>query len=156
MSVTRVEFEIKAPLEAVFHTLADVRNFSKATNDILAIKFLSEQDSGVGCRFRETRDFDGKLFTYEFEITEYVKNERVRLVSEQEGIIRDTLFIVSKSSELAEGNSSTTHLTLELQTKSQNLLGRLTGNKGSAEAEAALRRDLELVKAYCESPAGQF
>ena len=46
---------INAPIDAVFTTVAAIRNFSRAIPHIVAFEFLSDIKTGIGARFRETR-----------------------------------------------------------------------------------------------------
>ena len=87
---------IQAPIEKVFQTLADVRNFRNAVTGITNIEFLTDQESGVGTRFRETRVMKGKEHTVELEVTEQVENDHVRIVSDENGTIWDTVFTVEQ------------------------------------------------------------
>lgn len=72
---------INAPIELVFSRISDVQNFAEVSEDIIDIEFLSETTSGVGTRFRETRNMNGRTATTDLELTEFVENERVRFVS---------------------------------------------------------------------------
>lgn len=71
ISMTKV---INAPVDLVFETVADIRNFSKAVPDIVDVEFLSGQKSGVGTRFKETSEINGREASTELEITEYKEN----------------------------------------------------------------------------------
>ena len=77
ISTTR---QIDAPIEKVFAAVSDVRNFSEAVPHIVKVEFLTDQKTGVGTRFRETRLMGGKEASTELEVTEYVENDRVRIV----------------------------------------------------------------------------
>lgn len=94
MSQTRISRTIDAPVDRVFRTVADVREFSAAVPDILGIEFLSETRSGVGTRFRETRRFGKREAATELEVTEYEMGQRVRIVSDAGGTVWDSLFTV--------------------------------------------------------------
>jgi carbon monoxide dehydrogenase subunit G len=96
MIVTR---SIKAPLESVFRTVADINQFSEAIPHIVKVEFLSDAKTGVGTRFRETRLMNGKEMTTDLEVTEYVDNDRIRLVADSGGTIWDTLFTVRTEGE---------------------------------------------------------
>ncbi|MCE2540939.1 MAG: SRPBCC family protein [Acidobacteria bacterium] len=87
VTVTR---RIDAPADVVFRVVAHVEQFSQAVPGILRVEFLSEVKSGVGARFRETRMMMGREASTELEVTEYVENERVRIVSEAGGALWDT------------------------------------------------------------------
>ena len=85
MTTTHVETRIHAPVDEVFRTVADIHNFATAVPEIVDVEFLSERRSGVGTRFRETREMGSRSASTVLEVTEYVENERVRLVSEAGG-----------------------------------------------------------------------
>ena len=46
MSTITVSRTINAPLDFVFDTVSDIKNFSKAIDEIVDVEFLSEQESG--------------------------------------------------------------------------------------------------------------
>ena len=61
----------------------------------MKFEFLSDTHTGVGTRFRETRVMKGKEQPTELEITEYIENERVRMVADSHGTVWDTVFSVA-------------------------------------------------------------
>ena len=87
MSRTTVRRTIDAPADFVFRTVAEIDNYSKAIPHIVNVEFLSDVRSGVGSRFRETRLMMGREASTILEVTEYVENERVRIVSDEGGTI---------------------------------------------------------------------
>ncbi|MBT8402019.1 MAG: SRPBCC family protein, partial [Rhodothermia bacterium] len=97
MAENRLQIEIAAPVDRVFDTIAHIQNFSRAVPHIVNVEILSETQSGVGTRFRETREMRGREMTTELEITEYVKDKSVRIVSDEGGTIWDTLFTVEST-----------------------------------------------------------
>jgi hypothetical protein len=50
---------INAPVEVVFRTVADIRNYRQAVPQITKVEFLTAQQLGVSGRFRETRTVKG-------------------------------------------------------------------------------------------------
>ncbi len=82
MSRMTIKRTIHAPVDLVFRTVSDINNFSKAIPHIVSAEILSDTKSGVGTRFRETRLMNGKEATTELEVTEFVDNDRVRIVAE--------------------------------------------------------------------------
>lgn len=106
MAATTVIRTINAPLDLVFQTVADIRNFSKAVPHIVNAEFLSDVESGVGTRFRETRLMRGKEATTELEVTEYSENEHIRIVADAGGTIWDSLFTVRTVDGRPSSNSS--------------------------------------------------
>jgi carbon monoxide dehydrogenase subunit G len=141
ISVTRT---IDAPSEIVFDTVADIRQFSKALPHVVKYEFQSEVQSGVGTRFRERRLMNGKEATTELELTEFVENDRVRLVADDGyGTVWDTLFTVK-----AENGS--TVLTMTMDAKSYKWLAKIIVFFIKAMVRRAVERDLDFVKAFCE------
>ncbi|MGD8413727.1 MAG: SRPBCC family protein [Candidatus Latescibacterota bacterium] len=137
---------IEAPVELVFKTVAHVEEFSKAIPHILNIEFLSDSRTGVGARFRETRLVNEKEATTELEVTEYVENEQVRIVSDTHGTVWDTLFTV-------RAQNGNTLLEMVMDVRPHSFLARLTTPFITGMIAEAIEGDLDSVKAFCESRA---
>lgn len=88
--ITSTRF-INAPLDLVFKTVADIQNFSKAIPNIVDVEFLSDQKSGVGTCFRETREMNGREASTELEVTEYKENDHIRRVADSHGTVWDSV-----------------------------------------------------------------
>ena len=139
--VTRI---INAPIDFVFKTVADINRFSKALPHIVKVEFLSEVKSGVGTRFRETRLMNGKEAKTELEVTEFVENDRVRLVAaDSQGTIWDTVFAV-------KAENGRTLLTMTMDAKAQKWLAKIFVSTIRGMIKRAVERDMDLVKAFCE------
>ncbi len=136
--------KINASMDVVFATVSDIRQFSKALPHVVTFEFLSVVNRGVGARFRETRLVNGKEATTDLEITEYVENDRVRMVAESHGTVWDTLFTVT-----SEGGSTT--LTTKMDARADKLLPRVMNPLIRGITAKAVERDMDLVKAFCES-----
>ncbi len=146
MSNITVSLRIEAPVEAVFRTVAHVEEFSRAVPHILRVEFLSEAKEGVGARFRETRRIMGSEASTELEVTEYVENERVRIVSEAGGALWDTVFTVA-----ADGRGTALRMTMDAEprtTSAEMMLPFIIGT-----VRKAVEQDMEAVKAFCERAA---
>lgn len=83
---------IDAPREIVFRLVSDVERLAKTSPDVIEIVFLTEQRSGLGTRFRETRRTGRKEMVCELEVTEFRENERSRMVTEVHGTVWDTVY----------------------------------------------------------------
>lgn len=134
---------IRAPIDRVFQTVADVRNFTTAVPHIKKIEFLSEQQTGVGTRFRETRMMGNKEVQTELEVTEYVENEHVRLVSDSGGTIWDTVFRVTEVDGEVE-------LSMHMDIRPHKLLARLFIPLIRGTVVTGVEADMDCVKDYCE------
>ena len=143
MSFTSVTKTIDAPKDLVFATVSDIQNFSKAVPHILEVEFLSEQKAGLGARFRETREMNGRKASTELEVTEFVENERVRMVSDAGGTIWDTLFSVS-------GDGDATRLDVVMDARPHKFLAKLVTPLIKGMVSKAVAKDIDAVKAYCE------
>jgi len=137
---------IAAPVELVFDTVANIEQFRKAIPHIVKVEFLSDARSGVGTKFRETRLMKGKEATTDLEVTEYVENDRIRIVSDTHGTVWDTVFTVA-----AEGER--TLLTLAMDINSYKLIAKITTPLISGMLTRALEADMDSVKEYCEEHA---
>ena len=143
MTTTHVETRIHAPVDEVFRTVADIHNFATAVPEIVDVEFLSERRSGVGTRFRETREMGSRSASTVLEVTEYVENERVRLVSEAGGAVWDSVFRVRSDGDY-------TVLTLDMEARPKNLLARIVTPLMRGTVKGAIEKDMQAVKAYCE------
>jgi len=144
MSEITVTKSIDAPVEKVFNTVADIRNFSQAVPEVVHVEYLSDIKTGVGTRFRETRSIKGREAKTELEVTEYVENKKVRIVSDTNGTIWDSVFTVKPVGEFTE-------LKLEMEARAYKLLPRLMNPVIKGVIKKALINDMEAVKAFCES-----
>lgn len=140
ITLTRV---IDAPLDFVFNTVADIRRFSEVVPHIVKVEFLTESKTGVGTRFRETRLMKGKEATTELEVTEYVENDRVRMVADSHGTVWDSLFTV-------RSENGKTSLTLIMDARAYQLLPRLMNPLVKGMIAKAVGADMDSVKTYCE------
>ncbi len=143
---------IQAPRELVFQTIADVRNFQKAVSHIVLIEFLTEQQHGVGTRFRETRIMNGREQSVDLEVAEFVDNDRVRLVSDAGGTIWDTLFTVSDAPDGVQMN-------MHMDVRPYKFFARIVMPLIRGMVVKNVESDMDAVKAYCEknpisSPTG--
>lgn len=143
MSTIKISRQIQAPVNEVFQTISDIRNFSKSVPEIIDVEFLSETKSGVGTRFRETREFKGREAATELEVTEFVENDHVRIISDTQGTIWNSLFTVTEK----DGGCQ---LTLEMEARSYKLLSKMMTPLMKGFISKALERDMDAVKEYCE------
>lgn len=143
MSRMIVKRTVNAPIERVFQTVADISQFSQAIPQIVKVEFLSDVKSGIGTRFRETRLMNGKEATTELEVTEYVDNERIRLVADTHGCVWDTLFEVKPDNGQSE-------LTMTMDARPYKLMARVMNLAIGGMIKKLVERDMDAVKAFCE------
>ena len=134
---------IHAPVDIVFQSVADAERFAQAITGVTKLEFLSKSTTGIGTRFRQSRAMKGKETTMDFEVTEYVKNDRVCIINETHGTIWDSLFTL-------EPQGLSTRLTMRMVTHSDRLLPRLLMPVICLFVRGAVERDFDALKAYCE------
>lgn len=145
ITVTR---QVTAPVERVFDAVAHIENFKEAVPDIVGVEFLSDTKRGVGTRFRETRQMGKRTATVELEVTEYVANEHIRIVSDAGGTIWDTTFRVQAA------GAGRAELSMVMDDKAYRLLAKLMNPMIRPMVRKAVERDLDAVKTYCERAGG--
>lgn len=144
MSTIKVTRQVKAQVGEVFETISDIRNFSKAVPEIVDVKFLSEIKSGAGTRFKETREFNGRELVTVLEVTEFVEDDHIRIVSNTQGTIWDSLFTVTEK----DGGSE---LTIKMEARPYKFLSKLMVPLMKGFVKKALEKDMDSVKDYCEN-----
>lgn len=146
MTHTKLSRTIRAPTAAVFETVANATNYTKAVSDIVKVEFLTDQRSGVGTRFRETRVMGRRAATTELEVTEYVANERIRMVSDAGGTVWDSIFTVTP---VEDGDA--TRLELVMEARPYRFLSRILVPLTKSIVAKAVARDMDAVKAHLEA-----
>lgn len=144
MSRTTVRRTIGAPVDFVFRTVSEIENYSKAIPHIVDVEFLSDVRSGVGSRFRETRLMMGREASTILEVTEYVENDRVRLVSNEGGTVWDSIFTVRPVDDGTE-------LTLVMDAAPYTFKSKVVVPIMKFVVRMGLVKDMDAVKEYCES-----
>ncbi len=139
--------EIHSDKLSVFRTLADIKNFSVAVPEITNVEFLTEQQYGVGTRFRETRLMNGKEAATELEVTELIEGEHIRLVSIAGGTLWDTVFKVAQM----PGEKQPTQMRMSMSCQPQNFFAKIMVPAILPMVSKCVQADMDAVKAHCES-----
>ncbi len=145
MTRTALSRTIGAPVDAVFDTVADISNYTRAVPEIVHVEFLTEQRAGAGTRFRETRTMGKREATTELEVVEFARNERVRMVSDAGGTIWDTTFTVTPADD---GRS--TRLDLVMEARPYRLLARVFVPLTKRMVARAVAADMDAIKKWLE------
>ncbi len=146
MSKRSIKRLINAPVDVVFRALTDIENFPEKNPDIVKVELLTDEKTGVGSRFRETRRMNNKEGSTELECTEYIQDEKVRFVADQGGVIWDSVFFSSP----VDGG---TELVLEMDARPYKLMPRLMLPLILGMVSKAVESDMDAVKSYCERKA---
>lgn len=99
---------------------------------------LSDVTTGVGTRFRETREINGKEAATELEVTEYDENKHIRLIADSRGTVWNSLFTVEES-------GGQTRLTLMMEAKAYKLMAKLMNPLMKFTIKKALEKDMDAV-----------
>jgi len=134
---------ILAPIESVFSAVADIENLPGTNPDIVKIEFLTDQKSGHGTRFRETRLMNNKESVTDLEITEYSENEHIRMVAESHGTVWDSVFSFHR-----EGDA--TELTLVMDAHTKNFFLKIMNFLMKSFFKKGLEKHVDALKNYCE------
>lgn len=136
--------KINAPVDRVFKRVSEIEKFVEVDDDIVHIEFLTEQKSGIGTRFRETRKMKKQEMITELEVTEYVENDHVRMVTDSHGTIWDTIYEV-------KSEDGQTGLTLTMDATPHQLLPKIMNRFMKGFFQKGIERHMDAVKTYCEA-----
>ncbi len=139
ISVTRMT---DSSVEKVFRTVAEIGEFSQAVPHITKVEFLTDQHAGMGTRFRETRVMNGREHATELEVTEYVLNERIRMVADAGGTVWDTLFTVQAVNGHVE-------LVMTMEARAYKLLAKILNPLIRGMVAKQVEKDMDSVVDYC-------
>lgn len=140
--------QIQAPIEVVFSAISDIRRFVEINENVLEIDFLTEQQSGVGTRFEETREMNGRRSSTTLELTECVDNEHVRFVSDEGGTIWDTVMSVAEK----DGG---TELRMVMDARPYKFLARIITPLIKGMVSKAIVADMDGLVVWCEREAAR-
>ncbi|MEL7061162.1 MAG: SRPBCC family protein [Acidobacteriota bacterium] len=138
---------IDSPAEAVYGALGAIEDIPRRDAAVRRIEFLSDQRSGAGTRFRETRAMGKRLVETELEVTEAVPGESIRFVSDAGGTVWDTLYSCAP-----EGSGGlATRLTIAMEARPDKLLPKLTNRLILPLVRRGMAKHLRELKAHCEA-----
>ena len=149
MSKVLVNRTIAASTETVFGVVTDIESLPKSNPDVTRVEFLTEQRTGAGTRFRETRENRGRVVVTELELTECVEFERARFLSDMGGTLWDTTFRFRP----AAGDSRQTELEIELDAKPHKFLARILNPFVMGMVRRGMRSHIDSLARYCENLA---
>lgn len=143
MTRVTVEGAVAARPETVFRAVTDVEHLPELDDQIVGIEFLTDQRSGRGTRFRETRSMNGREMVTELEITEWVEGERARMVADTHGTVWDTLFTVRP-------DGAGCVLVIDMDARPHKLLPRIMNPLMKRFFRKGIEGHVEKVRAHCE------
>ena len=144
MTRITVRREIAASPEVVFRTITDVEGMPDANPDVVRVEFLSEQRSGVGTRFRETRRMEKKEMDTDLEVTEFDPPARARMVTDSHGTVWDTTFRVRPTDRGCE-------LEIAMDARPHALLPRIMNPLMRPVFRKGMEKHLVHLARYCEA-----
>lgn len=143
MPQVQVVRTINAPPAIVFDAVTNLEQLPETNPAIVGVKFLSEQKSGVGTRFIETRRHGKGEMETELEVIEFRPPEHARMVADSHGTVWDTTFTITP-----EGQG--TRLTLTMDAKGHKLLARAMNVVFKGLFRKGLATHVDAVQTYCE------
>ncbi len=155
MKPVKISRTVTATAQAVFDVVANGRNYGRAIPEIDTVEFLTDNETGVGARFRETRRFSGiqaifarvfGLSATESEVTGFEDGRMVRLMTEEAGILWHTTFTVTPNASDDEAR-----LDMLVRIETVSVMGKLVTPFIRPAAVKGITADVEAVKAYVEA-----
>ena len=143
MTRVTVSRTIAAPVEVVFEAVTNIERLAETSPDVVGVEFLTASHHGLGTRFRETRKMKDREMVTELEITEFVENERSRMVADSHGTVWDTLFTVRPE-------NGKTLLEIEMDARPHRLLTKLMTPLMKGFFRKGIEKHIEDVRDYCE------
>ena len=135
---------INATREVVYDAITNIPNLPNTNPDIVKVEFISDQRSGAGTRFRETRKMGKRELVSELEIVEMTPPHTARFVTDTNGVVWDTLFTV----EMIEGKPQ---LTIAMDAKPHRLGPKLMMPLMKPLFKKGIQKHLSSFKLYCEN-----
>ena len=136
--------QINAPQELVFETVSNAIEFSKILPHSLSVEFLTEHQTGLGARFKETRQMGKQQHVTELEVTEYDSPNRVRMLNEDPVADWDTTYTLTEK----DGG---TELKVVMECTPKKLIPGIFIRLFWGKVDKAMQADFDLVKADLES-----
>ena len=146
MTQVVVRREINAPPELIFRFVSQVENLPSQDPDVIRVEFLTEQRTGVGTRFRETRRMKKSELQTELLVTEWEESARVRMVADSHGTIWDTTFTV-------EPTAGGGRLTIAMDARGQGFPQRIMNALFRGMYRRGIEKHLDALKGHCEAAA---
>lgn len=140
-----VTADIAADPDRVYATIVDIERLPETSPDTVSVTFVTEQRSGPGTRFRETRAMGKRSQEFDLELRECDATARTaRFVSDHEGTSWDTSMVVTPV-----GDGCHVAFTMDAFTDSKMksfVFGLMRGmfRKG-------MDKQVRALKAYCEA-----
>jgi len=143
MSVWSKTVMIDAPIDKVFEAVSTPEIFHKAVPQIIDIEYLTEQKTGIGTKFKETRIMNKRKASTVLEIVDQEKNSHIRMISNAAGTEWDSTFSTEEEEDGVQ-------LRLVMTAVPNNFLARLTLKMMKGMVSTALEKDMDAIKNYCE------
>lgn len=148
MTRIAVQRTIQASPERVFCAVAYVEDSPASNPDVLGVEFLTDQRTGVGTRFTETRAMGKKEVQTELEIIEWDEPRQARMVTEQGGTIWDTEFRIVPTDEGCE-------LTIDMDARPQKFGAKIMLCLIYGMITKGMNKHIDRIVQQCESAEDQ-
>ncbi|WP_162297923.1 SRPBCC family protein [Halalkalibacillus sediminis] len=98
MGFTR-EVVVKAPVEEVFEVVSNFKHAEEAMDHVTGVEILTDGPIGVGTEIKETRQIKKFEASSVLKVTEYEKNRRFVVQSEQNNLLLEYVYIFKEVKE---------------------------------------------------------
>jgi len=136
--------KIQSPRNIVFCALTDTDELLNVLPSIIRIEHLSDTRRGLGTRYREVHEINGREFVVEYEVLEFIENEFLRVAVFFKGKVIDT-----EATFTQEGEQ--TLVTVKTEGRNLTIMGKLLGIVFGRANRRAHVKNWMLIKAYCEA-----
>ena len=140
--------QIGAHPDQVFEVLSTPLKYKQAIPHILEVSFRSESQRGLGTVFRETRMMNGNRISLIREVREFVEGERMRVVTDVNGCVWDSMFAVRPSDQGTE-------MLFIMEARPYRFLAKVTNYMARKFIQQNVEKDMQCLKTYCEAQAAE-
>jgi carbon monoxide dehydrogenase subunit G len=140
--------EIRSDRDSVFTVFTDLEGAVQRIEGIKSIEFLSEEKSGLGVRWRETRVMFGKEATEDMQITALTEPDSYVVEAESHGTHYTSVF------SFRDSEAGTTEVTWEFEGRPLSLFAKIMAPLGFlmwGSMRKMLQKDLADLKQSIEA-----
>ena len=148
MEFTVSELIAAAPDE-VYRVLIDVERSAEVLPGVSRVEVLSEERSGAGLKWRESRRMMGRDASIELEIVEATRPHRLKIESRVMNTSYESTFTITAA-------SGGTHLAHDFKSVGGGFLAGIIEKMTAGTMKSSMQADLAAIKSYCEGHAEEL
>lgn len=148
MEFTVSELIAAAP-DDVYRVLTDVERGPEVLPGVSRVEVLSQERSGVGLKWRETRRMMGREASVELEIVDATPPHRLKIESRVMNTSYESIFTITAA-------SGGTHLAHDFKSVGGGFLAGILEKMAAGTMKTSMQADLAAIKSYCEGHAEEL